>query len=349
MSSGLTVTNIAKSFGGAKVLHDISFSVGSDELLVLLGSSGCGKSTLLRILAGLEIADAGEIHLDGKKIDRLQPRERNVALVFQNYSLYPHMTVEENIGFPLRVAGLSKKDRVPKVAEVARLLGLEHRLKARPAELSGGQRQRVALGRAIVRQPSLFLLDEPLSNLDAELRLRMRAEIVRIQRTLKRPAIHVTHDQSEAMGMADRIALMKDGEILQLGTPKELFEQPRTLYVATFLGSPRINILEGRVENGLLQPLGIPLPAHDTRRSHARILLGIRPHQIEIHPNGNYEGMVTSNEYVGEGYHVTFRAFDTTMIASLADGDFSTESVIRFNLAPERILFFDPASGARIG
>ncbi len=346
--SGLVVSRLTKSFGTTHVLSDVSFELAPHELLVLLGSSGCGKSTLLRIIAGLETADSGEIHLNGKRIDQLHPRERDVALVFQNYSLYPHMTVEQNIAFPLRIAGMPKQERHQKVVEAARLLGLENRLKAKPAELSGGQRQRVALGRAIVREPALFLLDEPLSNLDTELRLRMRTEIVRLQRSLGRPAVHVTHDQSEAMAMADRIALMKDGKIVQLGTPEELYNEPKTLFAATFLGHPRINIVRSHWENGMLHPLNLPVSLSNSLRNHSEILLAIRPQHIRLANNGIFDGEVVASEYVGEGHHVTLKSSDVSFVASLQGKAPAVGERVRVDFDLDAIRFFDPATGNRI-
>lgn len=346
--SGLVVSRLTKSFGATHVLSDISFELAPHELLVLLGSSGCGKSTLLRIIAGLETADSGEIHLNGKRIDQLHPRERDVALVFQNYSLYPHMTVEQNIGFPLRIAGMPKTKRHQKVVETAKLLGLENRLTAKPAELSGGQRQRVALGRAIVREPALFLLDEPLSNLDTELRLRMRTEIVRLQRSLGRPAVHVTHDQSEAMAMADRIALMKDGTIVQLGTPEQLYNQPSTLFAATFLGHPRINIIPSHWENGHLHPLNIPFPENSPLRKHSEVILAIRPQHIRLDGDSGLGAEVIALEYVGEGHHVTLKTPDATLIASVHRQTPAVGEWVRVSFDSTAIRFFDPASGNRI-
>ena len=220
--AGLTLKNISKSFGALKVLDDISLELADGELLVLLGPSGCGKSTLLRLIAGLESSDEGEIYLNDKRIDHLLPKKREVAMVFQNYALYPHMTVFKNLAFPLKVSGVSREEISERVEKVAAMLGLGEKLGDKPGQLSGGQRQRVALGRAIIRKPSIFLLDEPLSNLDADLRARMRLEIVKLQKEIKTTAIHVTHDQAEALTMADRIALLNEGKLLQVGTPEEL-------------------------------------------------------------------------------------------------------------------------------
>jgi multiple sugar transport system ATP-binding protein len=268
--------------------------------------------------------------------------------VFQNYSLYPHMTVEQNIAFPLRIAGMPKPERHQKAAKAAKLLGLENRLHAKPAELSGGQRQRVALGRAIVREPALFLLDEPLSNLDTELRLRMRTEIVRLQKSLGRPAVHVTHDQSEAMAMADRIALMKDGRIVQLGTPEQLYNEPTTLFAATFLGHPRINIIRSHWENGQLHPLNISIPAGNSPRKDGELLLAVRPQNIRLEVNGAIPAEVVASEYVGEGHHVTLNAMNTSLVASVHTQPPAIGEKVRISFDSNAIKFFDPASGNRI-
>ena len=231
----LSLRAVTKTYGAATVLDNISLDLSPGELLVLLGPSGCGKTTLLRLIAGLEQANGGEIHLGERRIDRLRPRDRRVAMVFQNYALYPHMSVEKNIGFPLTVSGLSGSETKARVTETASMLGLADRLKDKPGRLSGGQRQRVALGRAIVRKPDLFLLDEPLSNLDADLRARMRLEIVRIQKQLEVTTVYVTHDQTEALTMADRIAILHNGRIIQTGTPEDLYCDPAQLFVAEYL------------------------------------------------------------------------------------------------------------------
>jgi multiple sugar transport system ATP-binding protein len=250
--AGLSVKEISKSFDGTRVLDRVSLELSEGELLVLLGPSGCGKSTLLRIIAGIEEADSGEIHLGGKRVDQLRPKDRNVALVFQNYSLYPHMSVEKNLGFPLSVAKTPKAEIAARVKEIAAMLGLSDRLSDRPAQLSGGQRQRVALGRAIIRKPSIFLLDEPLSNLDADLRVRMRQEIVKLQRQVGVAMVHVTHDQTEALTMADRVALLHKGRIEQIGTPEELYRAPATLNVAQFVGQPKINAIVSQVDGAIV-------------------------------------------------------------------------------------------------
>jgi len=238
----IQLQNVGKSFGGADVLTGIDLDIADGEFVVLVGPSGCGKSTLLRMIAGLEDITRGRIIIDGKTANRIPAKERGLAMVFQSYALYPHMKVAENMSFSLRLAGAPKAEIAAKVAEAAEILGLTPYLDRLPKELSGGQRQRVAMGRAIVRDPKAFLFDEPLSNLDAKLRVRMRSEIKKLHHRLGRTMIYVTHDQTEAMTMADRIVVLNDGGIAQVGAPKELYANPASLFVAGFIGSPEINL-----------------------------------------------------------------------------------------------------------
>lgn len=343
--TGLSVRNISKSFSGKRVLEDISFELPQGELLVVLGPSGCGKSTLLRIIAGLEEADNGEVHIDNRRVDELRPRDRNVALVFQNYSLYPHMTVEKNLAFPLKVAGVQKTEIAERVRKTAELLELGTRLKDKPGQLSGGQRQRVALGRAIIREPSLFLLDEPLSNLDADLRTRMRQEIVRLQKELKKTMLHVTHDQVEALTMADRIALLHDGKLVQLGSPEELYRKPANIFVAGFIGHPKINLVQAELVDGRTLPFG--LPAGSVINSD-RVILGIRPESVELSSAGPFEATVESSEYLGDEYIVSLKFGEKKLTASQLASEPSDGSKVRFGLKKDEILWFDAATGIRI-
>lgn len=353
--AGLIVTNISKSFGHTKVLDHVSLELAEGELLVLLGSSGCGKSTLLRIIAGLEEADSGEIAIGGKRVEHLRPKERNVALVFQNYSLYPHMSVEKNLGFPLKVAGSPKAEIAARVKEIAAMIGLGDRLKDRPAQLSGGQRQRVALGRAIIRKPSIFLLDEPLSNLDADLRVRMRQEIVKLQREVGVAMVHVTHDQTEALTMADRVAMIHQGRIEQIGTPEELYKAPATVHVAQFVGQPKINLVPSKVENDRLLPLGValsdlePSVAEKMRRLET-VLLGIRPEGIEISPGGVLSAEVTACEYMGDHYVLELKYRDTTLTSTtFASPETAVGKSVRFGVNVKGVLVFEEGTGKRIG
>ncbi len=243
----ISLRNIQKSYGDLQVIHGVDLKISSGEFVVILGPSGCGKSTLLRMIAGLEDITKGDLAIDGRIVNHMEPRERGCAMVFQNYALYPHMTVAANIGYALKVAGVSKPERQKRVEETAKTVGLTEFLDRKPAALSGGQRQRVAMARAIVREPAVFLFDEPLSNLDAKLRVVMRAEIRRLHRQLAATSIFVTHDQHEAMTLADRIIVMNSGRVEQVGTPSEIYHNPATRFVAGFVGTPAMNLLEGRI------------------------------------------------------------------------------------------------------
>lgn len=240
----LTADKLCKSYGSAVALTDVDLSVKQGEFFVLLGPSGCGKSTLLRMVAGLETISSGDLHIDGNVVNEVHPKDRNIAMVFQNYALYPHMSVRQNLAYPMKVAGLKKRDQEREVANVAELLELGPYLDRKPAQLSGGQRQRVAMGRALVRKPALFLMDEPLSNLDARLRQQMRVEIKSLQMRLGITTLYVTHDQVEAMTMADRIMVLNDGKVQQVGTPAEIYHEPANLFVASFVGSPPTNFIQ---------------------------------------------------------------------------------------------------------
>ena len=298
----LRFQNIKKKFGDLTIIRDISLDVGDDDFLVLLGPSGCGKSTLLRMIAGLEEVTSGEIHLNGKQVEHLPPSDRDMAFVFQSYALYPHMTVRRNITFPLimrehkwwfhiPLVGYLAKRRIEAkpdirklVAITAETLGLTQVLDKHPRTLSGGQRQRVALGRAMVRQPAAFLMDEPLSNLDAKLRTAMRAEIGRLHHRLGGTFVYVTHDQVEAMTMGTRIALLRDGDIQQFGTPREIYERPANTYVARFIGTPPMNLIEAQFQGGNLR-IGnrlLPLPETAPRGDDRKVWLGIRPDAISL-------------------------------------------------------------------
>ena len=245
--ASVTLEKVSKFYGNVEAVKKINLEIKDNEFLVLVGPSGCGKSSTLRMIAGLEEIDEGKINIGDRMINQLEPRERNVSMVFQNYALYPHMTVQENLGFSLKIAGMKKDDIDKRVAEAASVLDIEEFLQRKPAQLSGGQRQRVAMGRAIVRRPDVFLFDEPLSNLDAKLRNQMRTEIKRLHQKVSTTIVYVTHDQVEAMTLADRIVIMKDGIIEQIGTPLDLFERPATKFVATFIGSPSMNMIKASI------------------------------------------------------------------------------------------------------
>ena len=285
----VTLEKVSKFYGNVEAVKKIDLEITDNEFLVLVGPSGCGKSSTLRMIAGLEEIDEGKIIIGEKTVNELEPRERNVSMVFQNYALYPHMTVEENLGFSLKIAGMQKNDIDKRVAEAAGILDIYEFLQRKPAQLSGGQRQRVAMGRAIVRRPDVFLFDEPLSNLDAKLRNQMRTEIKRLHQKVKTTIVYVTHDQVEAMTLADRIVIMKDGIIEQIGTPLELFETPATKFVATFIGSPSMNMISSTIkkdqeiyimvtEDGLNIP--VPKSKQDVVKEGQKISFGFRAEDI---------------------------------------------------------------------
>ncbi|WP_426288930.1 ABC transporter ATP-binding protein [Ensifer adhaerens] len=290
--ASIDIANIQKSYGIHPVLHDVDLKIGDGEFVVLVGPSGCGKSTLLRMIAGLEDISAGEITIGGKVVNDMPAKERDIAMVFQSYALYPHMKVAENMSFALKLAGAPKAEIEKRVTQAAEILGLEKLLDRLPRELSGGQRQRVAMGRAIVRDPRAFLFDEPLSNLDAKLRVKMRSEIKKLHQRLRRTMVYVTHDQTEAMTMADKIVVMNGGKIEQAGAPLDLYNDPANLFVAGFIGSPGMNFFEGTYRNGTAPRFetegGIIVPAqpHPALTDGARATLGIRPEHVEIGVEG---------------------------------------------------------------
>jgi multiple sugar transport system ATP-binding protein len=282
----LRVENIVKRFGAKQALGGVTLEAGEGEFVVLLGPSGCGKSTLLRIIAGLEEPDQGTVTLRGRDITRLDPPKRDVAMVFQSYALYPHMTVAENIGYPLRVRRRPASEITAEVERIGARLGLAHLLRNQPRQLSGGERQRVALARAIIRRPQAFLMDEPLSNLDSRLRVDMRAELKHLQHELGVVTIYVTHDQVEAMTLASRIAILKDGLLQQYATPSEVYRHPANLFVAGFVGSPSMNLIPGVVESGVFRAAGLCVDLSPAQLvavgSHRGVTLGIRPEEVEF-------------------------------------------------------------------
>lgn len=311
----IVIDNVSKQFpDGTRVLNNTSITIHDGEFFILVGPSGCGKSTLLNTIVGLESVSSGEIRIDGRVINDLDPKDRNMAMVFQSYAIYPHMTVGDNIGFPLRLTGLSKSEIRQKVEEAAATLELTPLLDRKPASLSGGQRQRVAMGRALVRNPAAFLLDEPLSNLDAQLRVQMRAEIGRLQKRLGTTMIYVTHDQTEAMTLGDRVAVLNQGEVQQIGTPRQLYRTPANLFVAGFIGSPGMNFAPARLEKEkLVLPFGeLAMPEHFANLPKDEpVIAGFRPEAIRFASEENphdlvFEAKIDVVEWLGAELFVYF-------------------------------------------
>ena len=283
--STLKLDGITKKYSSKNILENISLKINSGEFIVVVGSSGCGKSTLLRIISGLDEATSGNIYIDDKNIGQLEPKDRDISMVFQNYALYPHMTVYDNIAYSLKVRKIPKNDIKKKVEKIGSLLQIEHLLDRKPSALSGGQRQRVAMGRAIIRNPKIFLFDEPLSNLDAKLRVDMRLEIKKLQSELNTTSIYVTHDQVEAMTMADRIIILNNGKIEQFDTPKRVYQKPATKFVAEFIGSPNMNFMDANItEHGLplLPNLTLNVKLKSNNKNNMPVIVGIRPEHIEL-------------------------------------------------------------------
>src|SRR3984957_13009694 len=287
--ANVSIRNVRKSFGSTEVLHGVSVEIKDGEFVILVGPSGCGKSTLLRMIAGLENISSGEIAIGDRVVNNVAPKERDIAMVFQNYALYPHMTVRDNMAFSLSLAKVPKTLIEQQVARAAQILGLTPYLNRYPRQLSGGQRQRVAMGRAIVRDPRVFLFDEPLSNLDAKLRVAMRAEIKELHQRLTTTTVYVTNDQIEAMTMADKMVGMKGGKVEQIGAPLELYDRPNNLFVAGFIGSPAMNFLKGRIEGGNFRADGgeaLPLPREPNGSDGRPTVYGVRPEHFQLDPNG---------------------------------------------------------------
>ncbi|WP_160122890.1 ABC transporter ATP-binding protein [Rhodovarius lipocyclicus] len=285
--AGVGIAQVRKNFGSTPILHGVSVDIQDGEFVVLVGPSGCGKSTLLRMIAGLENISGGEISIGGRVVNDMPPKDRDIAMVFQNYALYPHMTVFDNMAFSMKLAKAPREVMEREVGRAARILGLEALLGRYPRQLSGGQRQRVAMGRAIVRNPQVFLFDEPLSNLDAKLRVQMRSEIKELHQRLKVTTVYVTHDQIEAMTMADKIVVMEHGHIRQAGPPLELYDRPANLFVAGFIGSPAMNLVRGEIVGGLFHaPCGAALPLPPGVTHQGPVWYGIRPEHLRLDPEG---------------------------------------------------------------
>jgi len=347
----VTIRNVRKSFGQTEVLHGVNVDIEDGEFAVLVGPSGCGKTTLLRMLAGLENITGGEIAIGGRVVNNLPPKARDIAMVFQNYALYPHMTVRANMAFSLELAKAPKALVEQKVSRAAQILGLTQYLNRYPRQLSGGQRQRVAMGRAIVRDPQVFLFDEPLSNLDAKLRVQMRAEIKELHLRLATTTVYVTHDQIEAMTMADKIVVMNGGNVEQIGAPLELYDHPVNLFVAGFIGSPAMNFVNGRIEAGAFRAEGgeaLPLP-HGPNGSDGRpAVYGIRPEHFQLRSDG-LPATVHVIEPTGSETQVMAKFAGTSVICAFRERlSARPGETIRVAADPALVHLFDADTGRRL-
>ncbi len=350
--SGLTIRNVIKRYGDVQVMHGVDLDIADGEFCVFVGPSGCGKSTLLRMIAGLEEITEGSVAIGERDVTRMDPALRGVAMVFQTYALYPHMTVKENMGFGLRMNGHPKDEIETKVGEASRILKLDEYLQRKPAALSGGQRQRVSIGRAIVRGPEVFLFDEPLSNLDAELRVEMRVEIARLHKEIGATMIYVTHDQVEAMTLADKIVVLRLGRIEQVGAPLELYRNPDNKFVAGFIGSPAMNFLDGVVQGGAISvpalqttvKPSVAMPADGTKVS-----VGMRPEHIEIDTAGDTHMVDLSEALGGVSYAYLLSETGEKIIVEERGDERSDEGAkVGIKIDPNRIMVFDGETEARI-
>jgi multiple sugar transport system ATP-binding protein len=359
----VTFDNVTKLFGEVVALKDFSLEIEDREFLVLLGPSGCGKSTALRIVAGLEEPTKGNILIGDRVVNDVEPKRRDVAMVFQNYALYPHMSVYDNVAFGLRMRGLPRREIDRLVKEAAQSLGLSDLLRRKPGELSGGQRQRVALGRAIVRRPVVYLMDEPLSNLDAKLRVQTRGELIRMHRQLQTTFIYVTHDQIEAMTMGDRIAILEQGLLQQVGPPQEVYDRPANVFVAGFIGSPAMNLFPARLRGGDgelfaesdLGSFRLDAP-QSAGASGGEVMVGVRPEHLHVgdevstRVSATIDAVVDLAEYLGNEAHVTFSRGDATLVARLdARADLKPGETVPLTVLVQDLHLFDRASGRRLG
>lgn len=349
--------NVSKHFGGTSVVDDLSLEIRNGEFVVLLGPSGCGKTTTLRMLAGLENATSGDIFIDGDRVNDIPTQHRDVAMVFQSYALYPHMTIAENIGYPLRVRKIEKSERATRVNRVAAMLEIESLLERKPRQLSGGERQRVALARAIVREPRAYLMDEPLSNLDARLRVQMRGELKRLQHQLGTTTIYVTHDQAEAMTLASRVAVMRKGRLQQFDTPMNIYNYPANRFVAEFVGSPSMNFVDGKIDPAsgtfMSDSLRIALSADQIRQlsDQTGVTMGIRPEHIQVLAEP-HDGAIPASVYVTElmgNETFVFVTVGANRLIARAPAEFRAEleSKVWLRIAAEKAHFFDAKTQRR--
>jgi multiple sugar transport system ATP-binding protein len=349
------IRRLRKAYGVLEVIHGVSIDIADGEFVTLVGPSGCGKSTLLRMIAGLEEISAGDILIDEKVVNDLPPKERDIAMVFQNYALYPHMTVSQNMAFSLKMRRASSSEIEASVKRASAILGLDDLLARLPRQLSGGQRQRVAMGRAIVRDPKVFLFDEPLSNLDAKLRVQMRAEIKELHQRLGTTTIYVTHDQIEAMTMADRIVVMRDGVVEQIGKPLELYDRPANQFVAAFIGSPSMNMIEGRIattagKTAFVTSGGIelPMPVPPRAGTEGPAVYGVRPEHLAVAPSG-FPVTVSVIEPTGSETHLLARLGEDSLTITLRDRvDAAPGDTIHLMPDLAKLHMFDASSGARL-
>ena len=359
--AGVGFDHVTKRFDRVVAVRDLTLEIADREFLVLLGPSGCGKSTALRMIAGLEEPTVGKITIGGEVTNDIDPRDRDVAMVFQTYALYPHMTVQRNIEFPLKSRGVAREERNQLVHDAAKSLGLADLLDRKPAQLSGGQRQRVALARALVRRPQVFLMDEPLSNLDAKLRVQTRADLIELQQRLETTIVYVTHDQVEAMTMGHRIAVIMDGALQQVGPPQDVYERPANLFVAGFIGTPPMNTIEARVvrdEAGLAAglpgarvPLPAPLAAEIAARGLQSIVVGVRPEHLQLARDGIVPATVTVVESLGYERNIACRLDDGTLVITRQDIDAPRPAVgepVRLNAEEQHLHVFDPDTAERV-
>jgi sn-glycerol 3-phosphate transport system ATP-binding protein len=347
----VTLDGVRKSFGAREVVHGVSCAVADGELVVVVGPSGCGKSTLLRMVAGLEGVSAGTVAIDGRIVNGVEPKDRDIAMVFQSYALYPHMSVYDNMAYGLRMRRMARDEIRRRVERAAAILQLEGLLQRKPRQLSGGQRQRVAMGRAIVRDPKVFLFDEPLSNLDAQLRVQMRVEIKRLQQELGTTSLYVTHDQVEAMTLADRLIVMNAGNVDQIGAPLDLYERPATVFVAGFIGSPAMNLLPGELTPGGILVGEVALPLADRpREPGSPVTVGVRPEHLEFAADGPILLRPELLERLGADTIVHGRLPDGTRLVARAAGiaNLPLGEPVRLAVRPEHIYLFDRGTGHRL-
>ncbi|RYH00835.1 sn-glycerol-3-phosphate ABC transporter ATP-binding protein UgpC [Salipiger sp. IMCC34102] len=351
--TGVSIRKAEKSYGEIAVIHGVSVEIEEGEFVVLVGPSGCGKSTLLRMIAGLEEISGGEIAIGERVVNDVEAKHRDIAMVFQSYALYPHMTVRDNMAFSLKLKGMDKAERETRIGRAADILGLEPLLGRYPRQLSGGQRQRVAMGRAIVRDPQVFLFDEPLSNLDAKLRVEMRSEIKQLQHRLKTTTIYVTHDQVEAMTMADKIVVMRAGRVEQCDTPLGLYDNPANTFVAAFIGSPSMNFVEGKVEGDAVvaeDGIRLPLPAgQGAALAGQRVTYGFRPEHMELAPKGGIPCEIELIEPTGSETMVSLRMGQAAVAGVFRERIAGPEgSTLGIRPDAARIHLFDPRTGQRL-